>query len=455
MQPQPAPWEREVRAGGIATYHAAAVPQYTDAQIEAAVESLSEPGRLEEAQRLVASAAPQLQRILNEALDAGGWFGDAHQAEVLKAAGIADPDERMRAVRTLIAEETRREHADRRRRRVRTGALLHGSERRRRLTDGSGHPLPGPRGLRAQVAGDTTVLVDPFLTGNPKATVEAAELEPTHILLTHGHQDHYGDTVEIAKRTGATVVAITELAGEIGEEGVENVFDPNLGGTVKFDWGWVKLVPAWHTSTTPKGTVSTPAGLLINIGGTLVYHLGDTALFSDLQLIARRGDQVDVALVPIGGHYTMDRLDAVTAVEFVGPTRRHPVPLRHVPADRDRRRGVQGRRRVADERAGRHPRARGDALGVTHAIVLIEAERVGDADARRRARRPRGRRRGLLGHRRVGLRGDRARARAGPARAADHRQARRRSTGSSARTRWSPSRPSPSTTSRRCSRSAS
>ena len=82
------------------------MPQYTDAQIEAAVESLSEPGRLEEAQRLVASAAPQLQGILNQALDAADWFGSAHQAEVLSAAGIADPEERMRAVRTLIAEET-------------------------------------------------------------------------------------------------------------------------------------------------------------------------------------------------------------------------------------------------------------------------------------------------------------------------------------------------------------
>jgi L-ascorbate metabolism protein UlaG (beta-lactamase superfamily) len=79
------------------------------------------------------------------------------------------------------------------------------------------------------------------------------------------------------------------------------------------------VVPAWHTSTTPNGTASTPAGLLIWIGGTLVYHLGDTCLFSDLQLIARRGDKVNVALMPIGGHYTMDRIDAVTAVEFVDP----------------------------------------------------------------------------------------------------------------------------------------
>jgi L-ascorbate metabolism protein UlaG (beta-lactamase superfamily) len=167
--------------------------------------------------------------------------------------------------------------------------------------------------------GGATVLVDPFLTGNPKAAASADELEADAILLTHGHADHLGDTVDLAKRTGATVVAIVELANEISGNGVEDVRDPNLGGTVQFDWGWVKLVPAWHTAVTPSGTPHTPAGLLISIGDTLVYHLGDTCLFSDLKLIAQRGDKVDVALVPIGGHYTMDRYDAVTAVEFVGP----------------------------------------------------------------------------------------------------------------------------------------
>ena len=165
--------------------------------------------------------------------------------------------------------------------------------------------------------GDARVLIDPFLTGNPKAAVEASEVDPTHILLTHGHQDHYGDIEDIAKRTNAQVVAIVEIANELTEAGVENVSDPNLGGTVKFDWGWVKLVPAWHTSTTPKGTANVPAGLLIGIGGKVVYHLGDTGLFSDLKLVAHRGDAIDVALMCIGGHYTMDRLDAVVAAEFV------------------------------------------------------------------------------------------------------------------------------------------
>jgi L-ascorbate metabolism protein UlaG (beta-lactamase superfamily) len=165
--------------------------------------------------------------------------------------------------------------------------------------------------------GDTVVLVDPFISGNPKATVEASELNPTHIFLTHGHGDHYGDIVDIAKRTGAQCVAIVEIASELGENGVENVADPNIGGTVEFDGGWVRLVPAWHTSTTPGGTVTIPAGLVINLGGKTVYHVGDTGLFSDLQLVKAR-DHIDVALVPIGGHYTMDRHDAVTAAEWIG-----------------------------------------------------------------------------------------------------------------------------------------
>jgi L-ascorbate metabolism protein UlaG (beta-lactamase superfamily) len=173
--------------------------------------------------------------------------------------------------------------------------------------------------------GDTRILVDPFITGNPKATVSADELEPTHILLTHGHADHYGDTVELAKRTGAPVLAIVEIADELSELGVENVHDPNFGGTIGFDWGWVKLVPAWHTSTTPNGTVCLPAGLLIMVGEKLVYHLGDTCLFSDLKLIAERGNHVDVALVPIGGHYTMDRFDAVTACEWIGANEVIPI----------------------------------------------------------------------------------------------------------------------------------
>jgi L-ascorbate metabolism protein UlaG (beta-lactamase superfamily) len=162
-----------------------------------------------------------------------------------------------------------------------------------------------------------TVLIDPWLTGNPKAAASADELAADAIFVTHGHFDHVGDTVAIAKRTGATVVAIGELAHEFSEEGVESTRDPNLGGTVAFDWGSVKLVPAWHTSTTPKGTVNTPAGMIVRFGGVTVYHLGDTALFGDLELIGRRHG-VDVALMCIGGHYTMDRHDGVEAARMIG-----------------------------------------------------------------------------------------------------------------------------------------
>ena len=164
--------------------------------------------------------------------------------------------------------------------------------------------------------GEHTVLIDPFITGNPQAAVQASELSPTTILLTHGHADHVGDTVEIAKRTGAPVMATTELAGELAEDGIETI-NANYGGSHDFDWGWARFVPAWHDSSTPGGKHNSPAGVVASIGGAIIYHLGDTCLFSDLSLVGRRVP-VDVALVPIGGHFTMDRHDAVAAADLVG-----------------------------------------------------------------------------------------------------------------------------------------
>ena len=108
--------------------------------------------------------------------------------------------------------------------------------------------------------GDARVLIDPFLAPhNPAAEVSADEVEPTHILITHGHTDHIADAVAVAKRTGAQCVAVTELAGWLGEQGVENTVNPNSAARSTFDWGSVKLVPAWHTNTTPDGTAIGPA----------------------------------------------------------------------------------------------------------------------------------------------------------------------------------------------------
>lgn len=177
--------------------------------------------------------------------------------------------------------------------------------------------------------GEATVVTDPFLAPhNPVAVRSADELEPTHIAITHGHADHVADAVGLARRTGAHCVAMVELANWLQGQGLEAVSDPNLGGTVRFDWGWIKLVPAWHTNTLPgsedapfsaeHGTpIGIPSGLLINIGGRTVYQAGDTCLFGDMRLIAER-NPVDVAILPIGGHYTMDRHDAVAAAEMIG-----------------------------------------------------------------------------------------------------------------------------------------
>ena len=167
--------------------------------------------------------------------------------------------------------------------------------------------------------GDNLVLIDPFISGNPVAKHSADQLSPRTILLTHAHNDHVGDTIEIAKRTGATVIATFELGEWLQGQGVTGAIDANHGGTVQFEGGSVKLTQAWHTSSYTHGdnvvAVGIPAGLVVRFGGRTIYFAGDTALFGDMRLIGDEG--LDVAVLPIGDHYTMGPDDAVRAAEFL------------------------------------------------------------------------------------------------------------------------------------------
>ncbi len=169
--------------------------------------------------------------------------------------------------------------------------------------------------------GTRQILVDPFLSGCPTAAAEPDEFNPVAILLTHAHNDHVGDTVPIAKRTGAMVISTFELGEYLEKQGV-NANYGNHGGTLHFDGGSAKLVPAWHTSsyTTEDGSVvapGVPAGLIVKFGGKTTYFSGDTCLFGDMALIGEEG--LDVAVLPIGDHFTMGPDDAVRALKLLKP----------------------------------------------------------------------------------------------------------------------------------------
>ena len=165
------------------------------------------------------------------------------------------------------------------------------------------------------------LLIDPFLSGNEACDLDPASVKADVILLTHGHNDHVGDTVEIAKRNHSLVIALNELAVYLGQQGLKT-HGMNIGGAYTFDFGTVKFTQAFHSSSyeEPDGTfvyTGMPGGILLTIEGKTIYHVGDTGLFSDLKLIGEQND-IDLAFVPIGDNFTMGPEDALIAADWIG-----------------------------------------------------------------------------------------------------------------------------------------
>lgn len=163
------------------------------------------------------------------------------------------------------------------------------------------------------------LLIDPFFTGNPVASATADEVEADYILVSHGHGDHVGDAVAIAKRTGATAIANAEIASWLAEQGVEKTHPQHLGGGYQHPFGYLKLTLALHGSALPDGSNGgNPAGFLLTTNdGKKIYMAQDTGLFGDMSLIGDEG--IDLAVLPIGDNYTMGPADALKAVKLLRP----------------------------------------------------------------------------------------------------------------------------------------
>jgi L-ascorbate metabolism protein UlaG (beta-lactamase superfamily) len=181
----------------------------------------------------------------------------------------------------------------------------------------------GHSAFRLDTSSGKRIYVDPFLNGNPKCPDNEREPERADIVaVTHGHGDHVGDTVDLAKKHSCDVVAPVELAGWLGQQGVEKTHDPNKGGTVALDGVKFTLTNAFHSSSTDDGTYTgEPCGIVLELeDGTKVYFAGDTCVFGDMQLIGRIYGP-DVAVLPIGGHFTMDPREAGVALGLLGTKR--------------------------------------------------------------------------------------------------------------------------------------
>jgi L-ascorbate metabolism protein UlaG (beta-lactamase superfamily) len=168
------------------------------------------------------------------------------------------------------------------------------------------------------------ILIDPFITGNPLASVKVKDIKADYIFVSHGHADHLGDTVEIAKNNKATVIANPEISSWLQKKGVQNVQDIQIGGTAKFSWGNVKMTSATHSSSLPDGSYGgNPGGFLFYIDDKKIYHACDTGLFKDMTLIG--DEKIDLAYLPIGDLYTMGIDDSIKAVNFIEPKKVVPI----------------------------------------------------------------------------------------------------------------------------------
>ncbi len=167
----------------------------------------------------------------------------------------------------------------------------------------------------------TSIVIDPFLTGNPVAAKQAKDVKADWVILTHGHGDHFGDGLDIAKNNNATIIAPFELASYCGAKGA-NTHPMHIGGSYNFPFGRVKLTIAHHGSAIVDGDDITytgnPCGVLVTMDGKTIYHPGDTGLFYDMKLIGEM-NKIDLALLPIGDNFTMGINDAVKATELLNP----------------------------------------------------------------------------------------------------------------------------------------
>jgi L-ascorbate metabolism protein UlaG (beta-lactamase superfamily) len=182
----------------------------------------------------------------------------------------------------------------------------------------------GHAALSVETAGHS-ILIDPFFTDNPAAALEAEDARADFILVSHGHGDHVGDAVAIARRTGATVIANYEIAGWLEKQGLSKVHGMQHGGSFGFPFGRVKMTLAFHGSMLPDGSYGgNPAGFLITTNdGEKIYDAADTGLFGDMKLIGKAG--LDLAILPIGDNYTMGPDDALLAVKMLKPRKVFPI----------------------------------------------------------------------------------------------------------------------------------